>query len=327
MNPIVRGPVRLPFPPFRPRFPWIGGDLQTVRNTVSWRQAPLPAAARLMLSLADGDQLWAALNLPAIATAKPTVIVIHGLTGDEDSRNIQTSAAYHLARGFPVIRLNLRGAGPSLGSCRGHYHAGRSQDLREALAALPTELKQHGVLLMGASLGGNMLLKFMAEEPPGFVRAAVAVSPPVDLKAAQMCIMRPRNWLYHRHLLHQMKADAASSGDERLTPDLIEDIQSVHDFDDRIVAPSNGFADAEDYYTRSSAVTLLDRIRTPTLIVHAADDPWIPPDALRAAQIPDTGAVTLLMSPSGGHVAFHAADDPTPWHDRCAGIFFDAVVK
>ena len=140
MNPIVRGPARLPFPPFRPRFPWIGGDLQTVRNTLTWPGASLGPTSRLMLPLADGDQLWAALNLPETATAKPTVIVIHGLTGDEDSRNIQTSAAYHLARGFPVIRLNLRGAGPSLGTSRSHYHAGRSQDLREALATLPPEV-------------------------------------------------------------------------------------------------------------------------------------------------------------------------------------------
>ena len=327
MNPDVRGPARLPFPPFRDRFPWIGGDLQTVRNTLRWSDPNLAPATRLKLPLADGDQLWASVNVPGHTTAKPTIVLIHGLTGDENSRNIKTSAAYHLGRGFPVIRMNLRGAGPSLGSSHGHYHAGRSQDLHEALAALPSAFKEHGALLVGASLGGNMLLKFMAEEPPPFVRAAAAVSPPVDLKAAQMCIMRPRNRLYHRHLLKQMKADAAGSGDVRITPELIEAIQSVYDFDDRIVAPTNGFADAEDYYARSSAGPRLSRIETPTLIVHAADDPWIPPDALSNAEFPNTGAVTLLMSPGGGHVGFHAADDPAPYHDRCIGMFFDAVLS
>ena len=282
------------------------------------------AQSRLRLPLADGDELIALLNMPAADTGKPAIVLIHGLTGDENSRNICTSAAYHLARGFPVIRLNLRGAGPSLGRHRGHYHAGRSDDLRQALPHLPETLRMRGVLLVGVSLGGNMLLKFLAEGALPMVRAAAAVSAPIDLKRAQTSIMRPRNTIYHRHLLHTMKSDAMRAG--QVAADIVAGIANIYDFDDRIVAPSNGFASAEDYYARSSAAPLLGGIRTPTLVVHAADDPWIPTEMYTERDWPSAGPVTLLIVPGGGHVGFHARDDRWPWHDRCIGRFFNACM-
>ena len=323
-NPLVCGGAAPPFPAFHARAPWWGGDLQTLRNVLQFTSVDLSVAqARLGLPLADGDELIALLNMPAADTGKPVIVLIHGLTGDENSRNICTSAAYHLARGFPVIRLNLRGAGPSLGHCRGHYHAGRSDDLRQALPHLPEALCARGVLLVGVSLGGNMLLKFLAEWALPMVRAAAAVSAPIDLKRAQACLMRPRNAIYHRHLLRTMKADAMRAG--HVGADIVAGIASIYEFDDRIVAPSNGFANAEDYYARSSAAPLLGKIRTPTLAVHAADDPWIPAGMYTERAWPSAGPVTLLMPPSGGHVGFHDRDDRWPWHDRCIGQFFDTI--
>jgi predicted alpha/beta-fold hydrolase len=323
-NPLIRGPAGLPLPPFIPRAPWWGGDLQTLRNTLSYRAPDFSAykAERLRLPLQDGDALLGLLNHPATDSGKPTVILIHGLTGDENSRDIATSAAFHLQRGHPVVRLNLRGAGPSLAFCRAHYHAGRSEDLHIALPALPKDLRARGILLVGVSLGGNMLLKFLAEAPPPYVHAAVAVSAPIDLKRAQACIARRRNLIYHRHLLRQMKHDAAG---RTASPALLAEIKTIYDFDDRIVAPANGYAGAEDYYARASAVRQLPAIATPTLLIHAADDPWIPADIYLAREWPQDSAVTLAMSPSGGHVGFHAADDAWPWHDRCAGHFLEML--
>src|SRR5690606_2905252 len=133
-NPLQLGRIACALPPFHARFPWIGGDLQTLRNTLHFIPPDLARypAQRLRLPLRDGsgDELTALLNRPFEDQGKPVVMLIHGLTGSEASRNIIASAAYHLGRGHPVIRLNLRNAGPSLGKCRHFYHAGRSQDLR-----------------------------------------------------------------------------------------------------------------------------------------------------------------------------------------------------
>lgn len=318
------------FPPFQERWPWIGGDLQTLRNRISHRApdfSPYPAE-RLSLAMTDGtgDCLAAILNRPRKDTGKPAIVLVHGLTGSEDSRNIQTSAAYHLSRGHPAVRLNLRGAGPSCGRCKDHYHAGRSQDLRDAIAALPADISSRGLVLVGVSLGGNVLLKFLGEND-GMARviAAATVCAPIDLKRAQMQIGAPRNAVYEKHLLTEMRADAlAMAGARRAEVErTLQDVRSVYAFDDKIVAPNNGFAGAEDYYRRSSAAQFLGAIRVPTLLIHARNDPWIPAAMYLERDWPADHPTTLLMAPGGGHVGFHGRGGAVLWHDRCIGLFFD----
>lgn len=329
-NPLVLGRAAPAFPAFRARWPWIGGDLQTVRNTLSYKAPDFSAfpAQRLSLPAADGTLLLAMLNQPAAPSNCPVIVLVHGLTGCEDSRNIMTSAADHLSRGYPVVRLNLRGAGPSRGACKGTYHAGRSADIRDAVAALPPALTANGVLLIGVSLGGNACLKFLAEnEGTERIVAAASVCAPIDLKMAQQRIGSRRNAVYERHLLRFMHADAlANAGSDG--PELAEilaGVRTVYDFDDRIVAPANGFEDAEDYYRRSSAGPLLDAIKVPALLVHSRTDPWVPAEMyLKRAWLP-TSACTLLLAPDGGHVGFHANDSHRPWHDRAIGAYFDVL--
>lgn len=317
------------FPRFRARAPWWGGDLQTLRNTLvryapsleGWPGEPLRVA------LSDGDQLFATRHRPERAEARPTVVLIHGLTGSEDSTYIRASAAYFLERGWPVIRLNLRGAGPSGPYCRSAYHAGRSEDLRAFLAGLAQQdpqIRRHGALPLGYSLGANMLLKFLAERDfPVPLPGAVAVSAPIDLEAASRAIARPRNALYQRYLLACLRAEFRRwpldlSVEERRE---VLSARTLLAFDEVWTARRNGFAGALDYYRRSSAAPLLPKIQVPTLLLHAADDPWIPAAPhLQAAE--NASPLQVLVAPSGGHVGFHAADDPRPWHDRCAERFF-----
>lgn len=332
-NPFVTGGPTPAFPPFHERWPWIGADLQTLRNRIR-HQAPDFSpyrAQRLSFAMADGTQdcLSALLNRPRVDSGKPTILLVHGLTGSEDSRNIQTSAAYHLARGHPVIRLNLRGAGPSRGRCNAHYHAGRSQDLRAALASLPADVAPHGVVLVGVSLGGNVLLKCLGEnEGLERVVAAATVCAPIDLATAQRQIGARRNAIYERHLLREMRADALAMAGERRAEMLarLAGVRSVYDFDDRIVAPANGFTGAEDYYRRCSAAQFIDGIRVPTLLIHARNDPWIPAAMYLAREWRHDRPTTLLLAPGGGHVGFHGRGHPVPWHDRCVGLFVDGVL-
>lgn len=326
------------FPAFRPRIPWVGGDLQTIKNNLAWR-APVfreDRHSRLTLSMNDGtgDSLLARLDLPQEEAGLPLLILIHGLTGSEDSRNITVSAAYFVSLGFPVLRLNLRGAGSSEGRCAQHYHAGRSQDLAAALTALPASLKEHGIVMAGVSLGGNALLKFAAEVGTSTeLRAVSSVCAPIDLKAAQQRIMAPRNGIYHRHLLKHMKAGAyqAAQGkgaqDKNTMAATLKQVDSVYAYDDLIVAPQNGFAGAEDYYAKCSAGPMLSRIKTPTLLIHAKTDPWIPTSMYTDQPWPGDGPLSLVISDDGGHVGFHGRGNTVPWHDRCIGQFFMDIAK
>ena len=127
---------------FRARLPWLGGDLQTVRNLLLRIDPDLSAwpGERLLLPLADGDRLWASLHRPNVPRGRPLAVLIHGLSGSQESIHVRATARCLLERGFPVARLNLRGAGPSVATCRGVYHAAATGDLAEALDAIPVPI-------------------------------------------------------------------------------------------------------------------------------------------------------------------------------------------
>jgi predicted alpha/beta-fold hydrolase len=324
--------TRLGFPLFEPRAPWWGPDLQTLRNTL--RPPRLPADAggreRLVLPLSDGsgDALSGLLERPLGPEKRPLAVLIHGLGGTEDSAYMKVSSAHLRARGHAVLRLNLRGAGPSRALCRLQYHAGRSEDLHDALAGLPRELTGAGLVLVGFSLGANMLLKFLAEHERAFrVRAAVAISAPIDLEATSRRFLAPRNRIYLRYMLQALKREslaepAALSEAERAA---VLSARSVWEFDDRFVAPRNGWASARAYYAASSARRFLAGIRLPTLVVHALDDPWIPPEPYTSFPWRENPHLLPLLTERGGHVGFHARGDRVPWHDRCLAHFLDEL--
>jgi hypothetical protein len=173
-----------------------------------------------------------------------------------------------------------------------------------------------------------MLLKYLAEQgADGPVRAAASVSAPIDLKAASLRLMRPRNRLYHDWLLRRMQEEAlAGDGLTASERRAVTAAQHVYDFDDRFVAPRNGFAGAEDYYTRSSALRLVPAIRVPTLVVHALDDPWIPGGTYTGFDWQRSPKLLPLLPHQGGHVGFHGRGTRVPWHDRCLKIFFEGII-
>ena len=323
---------------FRPRPPWWGGDMQTIRNMFLRRTVGSVAdlaqwsGERLLLAMGDGsgDRLAAMLHRPALDwPARPQrlpVILIHGLTGGEDSSYIRASAAHLLTRGHPVLRLNLRGTGPSRATCRLQYHAGRSADIADAIRALPPDLTRDGVCAVGYSLGGNVLLKLLGEagrETP--IRAAVSVSAPIDLARSARRITQWRNALYHRWLLARMIAEATAPGGALSEPEkrAATGARTVVEFDDRFVAPRNGFAGVGDYYARCSALGFLAGVRVPALVIHALDDPWIPGAIYREVDWRANPALTPLLPAQGGHVGFHASGDDVAWHDRRIAEFFE----
>jgi len=327
----VGSPGLLPFEPFRPRAPWWGPDLQTVRNALRHRSSLLGpyTTERLTLEMSDGsgDRLVGHLQHPAAGSAaRPLVVLIHGLSGTAESAYMETSAAQWLARGHRVLRLDLRGAGASRPLCRLQYHAGRTADLRDAVQALPAHLTRSGLMMIGYSLGGNLVLKLVAEYGGALpVRGAAAVSAPIDLAAASRRFLAPRNRLYHASLLRAMKLESTLPGAELSLREraAIQKARSVLEFDEHFVAPRNCYAGAQEYYEKNSAVRLLRSIRIPTLVIHALDDPWIPAESYTSFPWRENDYLVPLLSPGGGHVGFHGRGSRVPWHDRCVALFVE----
>ena len=161
-------------PGFAPRFPWLGGDLQTLRYYFFPASEDLSAWPQERLSLpvpgGAGDTLLAALHRPRGATDRPLVILVHGLTGCEGSSYMFETTRSFLRLGYPVMRLNLRGAGPSRTTCRRSYCGGSGDNVEAALAVLDIEEARRGIVLVGFSLGGTVILHYLAQ-------TARAVSP------------------------------------------------------------------------------------------------------------------------------------------------------
>jgi len=320
------------FPKFFARPPWIGGDLQTVRNHLRRVRVPLDefSEERVEFPLADGDRLVASLHRPITETRRPLAILIHGLSGSQDSIYLRRSTRHLLQAGFPVLRFNLRGAGPSGPLCRFSYHAGRSEDLHAALMQLDGRLAGNGLVAVGYSMGGNLLLKYLGEQGRrALFLGAVSVSAPILPKQAQLRIMERRNRAYHRHLLEGVKEDFGRPG-SAISPDLralLPALRSIYEFDDRIVATINGFAGAEDYYARTASCPLLEQIAVPTLVIHARNDPWIPVAPYLAFDWKRNPKLVPLLPRGGGHVGFHALGHEAPWHDRCAVSFFEGLSR
>lgn len=319
---------------FTQRFPWWGGDLQTIATVLIDVPSSLApgTSERLRLTLGDGDTMLAMLDRPAIPHAgKPLVLLIHGVPGSETSPYMLRMSGYLLDKGHPVLRLNMRGAGPSRATCGGQYSAASSRDLAELIGLLPAELTAAGLVAVGYSVGGAILLKYLGEEGARTpLRAAASVSAPIDLRGTCFTLLRRRNFLYHRYVFGAVTREALAEGavltaDERRK---IEACRTLYEFDDVFTAPRNGFAGADDYYFHSSAVNFLPTIRIPTLVLASLDDPWVPGGAYAGHHWGSNTSHSLrpVLTPHGGHVGFHGVDGYKPWSDLAVMEFLDEAL-
>lgn len=326
--------TQVDFPKFEPGAPWWGGHLQTIAGalpTISTRDLGQYPGERLFAPVPDGtgDTMAAMLHRPIRSDInRCVVLLIHGVSGSEDSSYILRSAAYFLNLGYPVLRANLRGAGPSRPLCKLQYNAGTTDDLVHLLSMVPADLRPNGIVAMGYSLGANVLMKFLGERGASSpIRAAVAVSSPLDLSAVSRRLMRWDNALFQFAILSQLRKESIKPAAElsESERDAVLRTRTVWDFDQIFTAPRNGFSGAEDYYTRSSCGPFLEHIAVPTLMIYASDDPIVPNDAYLQYRWDRNPKLIRLLSQSGGHCGFRGADRRACWHDACAARFLKSI--
>jgi uncharacterized protein len=286
---------------------------------------------RICFPMADrtGDILLGMIDRPAEPVeGLPLVILIHGMTGCEDSVYVLSAARHLLDRGYSILRLNVRGAGPSRAYCGEHYHVGRTADFRRVLWQIPEDLTDNGIVAVGYSLGGAMLLKYLGEEG-GFspLRAAVSICAPIDLMDTGRHMLRPRNRLYHAYLLSGVKAESLGEGarvsDEERS--IIRNARTVQEFDDRFIAPRYGYRGVEDYYELCNPVKYMPEIRVPTMALAAHDDPWIPIAHYKAFKWRDNPWLLPVLTSTGGHVGFHGDASNKPWCDLALEKFLERI--
>ena len=254
------------------------------------------------------------MDAPAAAGASaPRLVLLHGLEGGMHSHYVANFFAEAAARGWGADLLLFRGCNGEPNRARRFYHSGETTDIAFALERIVAEAPDRDIVLAGVSLGGNVLLKYLGERGdavPHQVRAAAAMSVPFDLARGCRHIQQGFSRVYERHFLKSLKAKArakiARYPDLIADPSALDRVQTLWDFDDVITAPVHGFADAADYYAKSSSIAFLEGIRVPTLLLSAEDDPFLPPAVLEevraiAARVP---ALEVEFVKRGGHVGF-----------------------
>ncbi|MCO6415678.1 alpha/beta fold hydrolase [Siccirubricoccus sp. KC 17139] len=317
--------------PFRARPPWLGGTLQTLRALRYPIPAALPAGHRLWLPLGDGDALAAMLHAPEAAAHRPLILLVHGLTGTEDDPYLREAAQGLLRRGFPVLRLNLRGSAFSQPRSTSHYHLGRSEDLAVALRALPAALVRHGVVVAGWSLGGSLSLLLLDRHlsEPGMpeLLGVAALCPPLEPALAHAAI--DANWLLGRALLAMYRREVLAVPAKDLPEPLRDAARTARcltEFEAEVTAPRFGYPSYAVFCELNRPASVLPRLRRPALLLMAADDPLVPVDSLAGVDWRACPAVLKLVVRGGGHCGFY------DWHweslsVRALGAFCEGLAQ
>lgn len=272
----------------------------------------------------DGDEL----ELHRVGPADPAgqngarLLVLHGLEGTIRSHYLRGILAAASVRGWHADALIFRTCNGEMTRARRLYHSGETTDLAFVVGRLVREHPGRPLALAGFSLGGNVLLKWLGEHDtdlPGEVVAAAAVSVPFDLERGARAIERGFSRVYTRHFLRTLRAKARvklARDPGLFDSSALERARTLFEFDDVVTAPVHGFADARDYYRRSSSIRFLETVRRPTLLLSAYDDPFLPPavldDVVRITR--RNPLLTVEFHERGGHVGFISGR--TPWSAR-----------
>ena len=299
---------------YRPRF--TGGHKQTLYAWARTRRFPrLPEPEARFFDVAADARVLAHCHWHERRTAHPTFILLHGLEGSSLAHYMCGISDKAWAAGWNVVRLNQRNCGNTEHLSRGLYHSGLTHDPLFVMRELIERDGIDAMAIAGYSLGGNVTLKLAGElgdTPPPELKAVCAVSPTMDLARCVAALERRSNIPYQFNFVRNLKARmrrkaAAFPGEYAL--DALRRVWTVRGFDEAFTAPHHGFRDAADYYHRASALRVIDRIRVPTLIVTAEDDPFVPVEPFRDAALTRNPHLTVVITKHGGHCAYLDAPD------------------
>lgn len=316
-------------PPFVPRALLANGHLQTIAGNFLPRPDHLPSPTPQIVEVSPATASQIASHVlckshwqPAeVRATRMTVLLLHGLEGSSESQYVVGNANKLWRAGMNVIRMNMRNCGGTEALSPTLYHSGLSADVGAVLRFFLRAEHLQQVAVVGYSMGGNLVLKLMGELAAGGppeLRCAVGVSPAVDLGPSADALHRPVNRLYERRFLRALLRrfrKKITLFPNVFDPARADGLRSLRDFDDRITAFYSGFSSADDYYYRAAAARVLDRIRFPTLILHALDDPFVHLTAPTRTLIQANPAITLVETRQGGHCAFLAKPNPAEKDD------------
>jgi hypothetical protein len=275
------------------------------------RRFALPPPEPRLFRVAEDSQLLAACHWQeGKRKDAPVIAIVHGLEGSCDSNYVLGIAEKAYQRGFHVLRLNQRNCGGTETLTPTLYNSGMSEDYRAVFEELARGDGFTQVFFAGYSMGGNLVTKMAGEygeAAPRALRGVCAICPALDLAACADALQKPENYFYQRRFVNGLMSRYARKA--ALFPKIYSQngfprIRSVRGFDDAITAPCFGYRDAQEYYEAAGARKVVARVRVPTLMITAQDDPFVPYESFLAAMVAENPAIRFLAPEHGGHCGF-----------------------
>ncbi|RKF21318.1 hydrolase [Alginatibacterium sediminis] len=304
---------------------------QTIAPRVLWRRSK----ARLQwqqFELNDGDFVDLAWqNQFANDDTRPILLLLHGLHGCAESPYIKSLMQVNAQLGWRMVVMHQRGCSGRANRFWRSYHSGETDDLGQVVQMIKQRFPLAPLFAVGYSMGGNILLNYLIGEPKNPIQAAISVSAPLKLGACADAINKGFSKVYQRYLISLMRSSLVSK--HRSHPNRIEHLKlrnssTFWDFDNVYTAPVHGFVDAADYYQQCSPKTRMATIKTPHLVVHSQDDPFMNHEVLlEPTQVSSHGQ--YLLTQSGGHVGFLEGEmnRPQSWLNHVIPSYFKSQLE
>ncbi len=295
------------------------GHIQTIYPSL-FRKIPVQYQ-RERLELEDGDFLDLDWSFCQNSPQKKLVLVTHGLEGDSGRHYVTGIIRKMNNQGFDGLAWNCRSCSGELNRLPRFYHHGDVDDIRTVLEYAIQKHQYEEVILVGFSMGGSMTIRVVGQNPerlPTAVKYAVAVSVPLDLKTSVYELYKKGRRFYMKRFIKKLGIKIREKSKIHPHEPLVSHegyhkIKNIEHFDNRYTAPMFGFKNAEDFYEKAGAKQFLKNIAIPTLILQAANDPFLSEECLNLGDAADNPNLHMKISLSGGHVGFMLSNSDETW--------------
>lgn len=273
------------------------------------RRVPVPMYKRERLELPDGDFLDLDWSIPEGGKQEKVAIILHGLEGNSTRPYVKGMTNHFNHNGWEVTAVNLRGCSGELNRLYRSYNAGASEDLEQVVEHILGHGRYSEIALVGFSLGGNLMLKYLGEgrKLPQQIKAAVAISAPCDLYRSLLRLQEPQNFIYSRRFVKKLKKQLLlreTKFPDKLSRKEIAACRTLYSIDDLYTGKAHGFRNARDYYEKSSAINFIPNIQIPTLLINAKNDAFLSENSSPVELAARNPSFFLEMPEHGGHVGF-----------------------
>ncbi|HEY9186119.1 MAG TPA: alpha/beta fold hydrolase [Salegentibacter sp.] len=294
----------------------------------SLRKVAFSSSQRDRIKLEDGDFLDLDRNFSSERASEKLVILLHGLAGNSRRPYMKAMARIFAEAGWDTAAMNFRGCSEEMNRLYRSYNAGATEDLEAVIKHILAEKRYTEITLVGFSLGGNLMLKYLGENSdiPSEIKSAVAVSTPCDLGASLEELSQTRNIIYSKRFVRKLKKELFRrhlAFPEKITKEEIAGCKSLRDIDELYTSRAHGYKNAADYYQKCSSLQFLPNIQIPTLLINAANDSFLSETCYPVEVAKNSENFYLEIPPYGGHVGF-IQNNKTYYHEERALEFIQS---